>query len=191
MYEKDVLHRRGQALEDEFFRRVDHKLGEELRAKMDRDEARIQLASATGFQDEELLDHLIDAGFSQASIAALALVPAVFVAWADGNVTPAERQVILHAALRRGVKQEPSAFAMLEDWLHVQPSDLLWSLWTEYSRAVYQSVKPAFAAILQNEILRLATVVAEASGGTFGRGQISPAEKTILDQIAAGLLVDD
>ena len=44
---------------------------------------------------DELLDHLLDGGFQPASVAALALVPAVFIAWADGSVTQNERQAVI------------------------------------------------------------------------------------------------
>ena len=59
---------------------------------MKREKLREQLASATGFQDPELIDHLVDRGFEPTTLTALALVPMVFVAWADGTVTPSERR---------------------------------------------------------------------------------------------------
>ncbi|MGB7347238.1 MAG: hypothetical protein WBD20_23650 [Pirellulaceae bacterium] len=184
MFEKDAIHSRGKALEDEFFYRIDMELRAKRQAQLDREQSREKLATATGFQDEELLDHLLDAGFAPSTLTALALVPTVFVAWADGNVTVAERQAILSAALHRGVHDEPTAFAMIESWLHKRPPQSLWDLWQEYAHALSRSLAPALASILHREILRLATTVAEASGGYFGRGEISKAEQAILDQIA-------
>ena len=52
MFEQDLLHQRGKALEDEFFHRVDEKLGAALRARMDRDDAIEHLKSTTGFDDQ-------------------------------------------------------------------------------------------------------------------------------------------
>ena len=63
MYDHDAIHDRGRALEDEFFHRVDEQLRTKLRESMEREKKREQLISATGFNDEELLDHLIDGGF--------------------------------------------------------------------------------------------------------------------------------
>ncbi|WP_436714462.1 hypothetical protein U8335_15355 [Roseiconus lacunae] len=184
MFEQDSLHRRGKALEDEFFHRVDEKLGAALRARMHRDDAIERLKSTTGFDDQAVVEHLVDAGFTPSSIVALALVPMVFVAWADGNLTAAERQSILSAALHRGVNSEPAAFSMLEDWLHHRPADSLWHVWEEYANAVGQSLTPTLATMLHQEIMRLATKVANASGGHFGRGRISANERAVLDQLA-------
>ena len=183
MFEHDPIHERGQALEDEFFHRVDEKLRQELRESMEREKAREQLSAATGFQDPELLDHLLDGGFSAASLTALALVPTVFVAWADGSVTPKERQAVMSAALQRGLEHEPGALHMVEAWLHKHPPRSLWKLWKEYAQAVHTSVSPTSAKVLTNEILRQATIVAEASGGTLGFGKISKDEKAILEEI--------
>jgi tellurite resistance protein len=184
MFEKDAIHQRGQALEDEFFHRVDEKLRQELRAQLQREEARARLTAMTGFEGCQLLDHLIDAGFSPSSLAALALLPAVFVAWADGDVKHAERQLILSAALHRGIKEEPTAFSMIEAWLAHRPPQSLWELWKEYFHALSQSMAPTLATMLHQEIVRLATAVAESSGGYFGRGVVSKMEKSMLDQIA-------
>ncbi|MEO9593490.1 hypothetical protein [Rhodopirellula bahusiensis] len=184
MFERDTLHQRGKALEDEFFHRVDEKLGAELHARMERDEAIEHLKPSTCFDDTAVIEHLVDAGFTPSSIAALALVPLVFVAWADGNITAVERQSILSAALHRGLKNEPPAMSMLENWLHHRPADSLWRVWEEYASAVGQSLTPTLSAMLHQEIMRLATKVADASGGHFGRGKISAKERIVLDRIA-------
>ena len=183
MQESDALHRRGQAMEDEFFHRVDEKLRENLRAKIEREESRTRLAAATHIEDATLLDHLLDADISSSSIAALTLVPVVFVAWADGSVTAAERQAIIHAALNRGIKDQPTAFALLEGWLEERPKNSLMTLWNEYFCALRQSLAPTLSEVLANEIMQLATHVAEASGGYFGRGKVSADEQKVLDHI--------
>ena len=113
MFDHDAIHDRGKALEDEFFYRVDEQLRQKLRESMEREEQRKQLIAATGFQDEELLDHLLDGGFQPTSVAALALVPAVFTAWADGSVTASERQAVMGAALQRGLDNQPMAMQMI------------------------------------------------------------------------------
>jgi tellurite resistance protein len=184
MFDIDALHQRGQALEDEFFHRVDEKLRADLRRSMEREKARQHLAAATGFQDIELLDHLLDNGFQATTLTALALVPTVFVAWADGSITPQERQAVMSAALQRGLEHEPTALQMLEAWLHKHPPRSLWKLWKEYAEAVHASVSPTLAEMLTTEILRQSKVVAEASGGALGFGKVSNDEQEILDEIA-------
>ena len=103
MFEKDAFRQREQAMEDEFFHRVDEKLRKKLRESIERDKSKERIAEATGFQNPELLDHLVEAGFESTTLAALALIPPIFVAWADGEVTAKERQAVMSEALRRGV----------------------------------------------------------------------------------------
>ncbi|MGI9473831.1 MAG: hypothetical protein ACR2NZ_19975 [Rubripirellula sp.] len=184
MFETDALHRRGQALEDEFFHRVDEKLREQLRDSLEHEKQRAQLSAATGFEDEQLLDHLLEGGFQATTLAALALVPAVFIAWADGSVTSNERKAVLSAALNRGLDHEPTAMQMVQAWLDKHPPRSLWTLWKEYAEGLHDTVSETLSEMLMKEILRTATTVAEASGGTLGFGKISAAEQQILDDIA-------
>lgn len=184
MFDQDALRQRGQALEDEFFHRVDEQLRSELRNNMERDISREQLADATGFQDQELLDHFLDGGFEATTLAALALVPAVFVAWADGTVSGKERQAVLKAALQRGLDHQPMALQMVEGWLHKRPPRSLWKLWKEYARAVHDSISPTLSQLLMKEILRQSREVAKASDGTLGFGKVSAEEQAILDEIS-------
>ena len=136
MFDHDAIHDRGRAMEDEFFHRVDEELRKKLRESMEREEKRQQLISATGFQDEELVDLLLDGGFEPATVAALVLIPAVFVAWADGSVTPNEHHAVMSAALQRGLEDQPMAMKMVDGWLQSHPPRALWKLWKEYSVAL-------------------------------------------------------
>ncbi|MDG2219925.1 MAG: hypothetical protein P8L85_00995 [Rubripirellula sp.] len=183
MFDQDALHQRGKALEDEFFRQVDQKLLADLKASSERERHIEQLASVTSFQDDELLADLVDGGFQPATLAALALVPSVFVAWADGSVTPLERQAVMNTALHRGIEGQPLALQLLETWLHKHPPRSLWSLWKEYVSVVYSTFAGSSGETLANEIRQQARTVAEASGGTLGFGKVSDAEQEILDDI--------
>ncbi len=187
MTDNDALHERGRALEDEFFYRVDEQLRAKLRESMQREEAKAQLKQATGFSDEALLDHLLDEGFEATRIAALALVPAIFVAWADGSVTPQERQVILSAALSHGIDQEASALKLVEAWLEKRPPEKLWNQWKEYAVGIQASLTPMLATAASNEIQHQAKLVAEASRQKFQITRVSSAEQKVLDDIAAVL----
>ncbi len=117
-------------------------------------------------------------------MAALALVPAVFVAWADGSIAAGERQSIMHVALRRGLEDNQPAFQLVEGWLNKHPPQSLWTLWKEYAHAVQESVTPTLSEMLKKEILRQSAAVAEASAGMFGLGKVSTEEQAILDEIA-------
>ncbi len=183
MYEKDAFKIRERALEDEFFHRVDESLREQLRESLEREQIREELAKVTALTDTELLDALIDAGFQASTLAALTLLPAIFVAWADDNVDQPERQALLSAASDHGIEPEGLAWQLIEKWITVRPKKSLWNTWQRYAEAVGASLSTTSSQKLAKEILALATVVAEASGGVLGLGKISKRERQVLDNI--------
>jgi tellurite resistance protein len=185
MFENDSFRKREQALEDEFFHRVDEKLRQQLREKMEREEAREMLVKVTRFKKPELLDHLLDAGINASSIPALTMLPSIFVAWADGQVSEEERQTVIREAFGLGVDPQQVSFQLIEGWLQHRPPQSMWELWREYAEGVRQSMGVESARQLLGEIHELATAVAKASGGHFGFGKISKAEQKLLDEIQA------
>lgn len=183
MVEMDTLHRRGQALENEYFQRVDHELLKKLRESTERAQRMNELMKATGVHNDEIISHLVDAGINASNVAALTLTPIVFVAWASGSVSTEERQGVLSAALRRGVSSNPLAFRLLEQWLQTRPPRDLWHLWKEYAGALHAALPPTTSDKLRERLLAQAKEVAMASGGVLGVGKICPAEQRVLDEI--------
>ncbi len=92
---KDALNERRQALEDEFFHRVDEKLLTDMKAKTAAESNRKRLEAATGITNSDLLDELLAAGASAEAVSAISLVPLILVAWASGKVEPEEREQVL------------------------------------------------------------------------------------------------
>ena len=76
---------------------------------------------------------------------------------------------------------------MLEAWIEHKPAKSLWRTWQQYAEAVGKSLSPTAAETLADEIVRLSTVIAEASGGVLGIGKISGKERQVLDQIKEAL----
>ena len=187
MVQMDAIHRRGQALENEYFQHVDQQLLQKLREKSDYEQRLAELTEAAGVKDAELARHLIDAGIDASNVAALTLTPIVFVAWASGTVSPEERQGVMSAALRRGVNSNPLAFRLLEQWLQTRPPRELWSLWKEYAAALHQTLPAETAEKLRERLLTQAREVAMASGGVLGVGKICPSEQRVLDEIESVL----
>ena len=177
----DAVDDPGRALEEAFFQDVDQDLIAKFFENAAQDEQRKSLISQTGLPDTPLIDELLDRDFSAASLSALMLLPAVLVAWADGTMAPAERRTVLQAASEQNLGED--AIKLLESWTEKQPGDNLWSLWQQYAGAVYDKIGPESAGQLADEILALATKVAEAAGGIFGRMSISAEEQVILDEI--------
>jgi len=185
MSETDPIHRRGQALEDAYFQRVDQELIERLRQNNERETHIKELMAATGIHDEDLFEHLLEAGIDASNVAALALTPLVYVAWADGSVSASERQAVISAALKHGINGSSLAYKLLEHWLHERPGRELWDLWKQYARDFYQALPPTTAEKMQARFMEQAHEVAKASGGMLGIGKICDAERHVLDQIAA------
>jgi hypothetical protein len=187
MVDKDAFEIRERALEDEFFHRVDEKLREELRRSMERDKSRESLTNATGLSDNDLLDTLIDAGFQATTLAALSLVPAIFVAWADDKVDQSEREQLQKAAVDHGIAEDGLAWQLLTSWIENKPPKSLWNTWRQYAEAVGKSLSPAASGILADQIVTLSTVVANASGGILGIGKISSKEREVIEKIKKAL----
>ena len=183
MMTTDALHRRGEALENEYFQRVDRILLRQIRLEEERRDELRKLAKSAGLQDEDVVQHLLDAGIDASNVAALTLTPLIFVAWASGTVTTEQRRGVISVALRRGVNSNPTAFQLLEQWLHRPPRRELWNTWVEYAIAVHQRLPNATAEKLKDRLLNQAKQVAMASGGFLGIGTISAAEQRVIDEI--------
>lgn len=187
MVQMDAIHRRGQALENEYFQRVDQELLRKLREAGQRENRLEELAKATGLHDDEVGAHLLSAGIDASNVAALTLTPIVFVAWASGTVSPEERQGVISAALRRGVGSNPLAFQLLEQWLETRPPRDLWNLWKEYAAAIHAALPPSTAEKLRTRLLAQCESVAMASGGVLGVDKICPAERRVMDEVESVL----
>ncbi len=111
------------------------------------------------------------------------MVPAIFVAWADDNADDLECETIMKAAKERGISGDGLAVQLLETWLKKRPPRSLWETWKRYAHAVGESLSESASGTLSSEVLRLATTVAESSGGVLGFGKISNREQEVLDEI--------
>jgi hypothetical protein len=179
----EILRDRGRSLEDEFFRREDKRLIEQLTALKAVEATREALSKASGITAPAVLDKLIELGIRAETVAALSIVPLVEVAWADGAIDPKERRAILE---RAGVAQDSTGGALLTTWLDRRPDPKLLTAWTHLVQAVSQQLGPEEAARLKTGLLERARAVAGASGGTFGLGsKISSAEAAVLAKLEA------
>lgn len=187
---RPVLKTRGKALEDAFFYRVDVELLTEISDELDREAQIDRLQQVSGITNRQLLEHIITIrGIEAPTFAALTLVPCVFVAWADGRVTDAERAAILDLARQKGVlENEPLTAKLLDSWLQHRPTQALWELWTEYARSLGAVLSAFWRKALAAELVEHARRIAKASGGVGGWGAISFAEHQVLRQIGATLL---
>jgi hypothetical protein len=180
---KDFLAGRERALEDEFFYRVDQKLREQLRAKMQTEQDCKQLSAETGIRDETVLKELVDVGITTDTMLALSLVPLVQVAWADRIVQEKEREAILKAAAEQGRGIGSASFQMLEHWLESPPEEKVMQAWKDYVGDLCKTLDSARVAALRDDVISHAREVAEAAGGLLGLGAVSEKEQAVLEEL--------
>jgi len=189
---KDLLKERERGFEADYFRKQD----EELLAKM-RERARLQevaqaLADKLRVDDAELLNRVAALGLTRETGPAILLAPLVQVAWAEGEVTHREREVVLEIAAARGIEAGSPPRAQLEAWLSHRPSDALFETALEVMKAGLAVFPQDERDGRIREIVAGCRRVAEASGGTLakllglGTG-VGDEEAAVLDAIGEKL----
>ena len=109
------------------------------------------------------------------------LVPLVEVAWADGEVSPKEREAILDAAAGRGVEKGSTTCELLENWLQRQHGGELLQTWKRYVKAIARQLDADKLQAVKERVLGEARAVAEAAGGILGLGfKVSASEEKVL-----------
>jgi hypothetical protein len=129
------------------------------------------------------LDALVKLGVCAQDVAALALIPLVYVAWADGSVNKKEREAILDAAAQQGIKTDSRTYELLESWLDRDPKGALFDCWKDYVGALVPHLDDAKLQSIEESILGLAHDVASAAGGILGLAAISKREEAALNDI--------
>lgn len=182
---KDSLHERGKAIENSFFAHSDHVLLDKIRAEMAAQSSREALQAASGISDESVLDALANSGITPESLASVALVPLVAVAWADKVMEESEKSAILQAADISGVKLGTASYAAMEIWLTQQPKPELMETWAAYVGAMKSILDESAFSQLKTSVIGRAESVAESAGGFLGLAyKISDAERKVLNGLA-------
>ncbi len=178
------LVKRGRALEDEFFHKENQRLLEKLRQMKRMEESKEALAEASGIDNDAILGSLLELNIHAQTLAALAIVPLIEVAWADGHLDQKERQAILAAAHASGLHSGHAGYELLETWLAHQPQAKLLETWEQYIQELCNQVTGEGRETLEVQFLGRARSVAEASGGFLGLGfKISKAEADVLETL--------
>ena len=191
MSDKDGITHDVRSREEEYFRRKDRELIEKMRQAAAQtaavDHARGELESRSGIHDPALLQELQALGSTPDTVSLLPLVPIVQVAWAEGGVSDAERDLILRFARERGITPGTPADAQLASWLANRPPDDVFARATRLIRAVLDHPAAGQSALRAEDLLQHAEEIAAASGGLLGFNKISSAERALLQQIEAAL----
>ena len=190
MTEHDPLAERGRALEEEYFRKRDRELIEKMRQAAKADRARGELDEKTGLRDPALLKELQDLGFTPDTVVLLPLVPMLEVAWAEGGITPAERDLLVRFARGRGVVDDSVADQQLSAWMTNRPDPSVFVHARRLAAALLaDSAAQVTRGLTADDLVAYCEKIAAASGGILGLrlGSISLEEKSLLASIASDL----
>jgi len=190
MTDRDSLADRGRALEEEYFRRRDRELIDKMRQTAAADQARGDLGRKTGLEDPALLKELHDLGFTPETVILLPVLPVLEIAWAEGEITSAERSLIEKFARGRGVEHGSIADAQLTEWMASRPDDTVFRGARRLVAAMLSSnARQEGSPLTIDELAIYCEQIAAASRGKFGLpvGSISNEERTHLSRILADL----
>lgn len=180
----EELHSRGETMAEGFFAKRDQELIKRLRKDVSNEECRKALKSASGIDDEQVLQHLIDQGITPSSLVAVSLIPMVAVAWADREMSGAEETAILKSANDAGIASDSAAYELIETWLKSRPEHELLEAWKSYVAAIKSKLDAGAASQLKQSVVDRATEVAKSAGGYLGLGsKISAAEQSVIDEL--------
>jgi hypothetical protein len=178
-----MLNRQAQLLENAFFHKRDAELLENLRRKEAEQSKMKTLAFVSGITDERVLKQLVAHNIHAESLVAFSLIPILEVVWADGEVQPDERAVILRAAEEKGLKSDSPGYKLLDRWLQQPPEPKLLRLWEEYAKVLVGELTPEAQESLKQTIMQKAYRAAEAAGGFLGFNRITDKEEEMLKQL--------
>jgi hypothetical protein len=171
-------------LEDAFFLEEDRVLKARLQALRQLAETKEALSSVSGITNDAVLARLVELHVKPETVAALAAVPLIEVAWADEEIAPAERESVLKHANGIGIVPGTVEFELLERWLTHRPGPQLMTAWQTCLQGLCDSLSAEDRALLKQELLHATKATAEAAGGFLGIGRISSAEQKVLDALA-------
>jgi hypothetical protein len=181
---EEFLGDRRKALEEEFFAKHNQRLLRQFRETMAVKAKTEALAAASGITDAAVLEQLAAIDLSSETVAALALVPLIEVAWADGRLDAKEQNALLTAAEQVGLSKDSASYQLLQEWVKERPSPQVLAAWKAYVAALSRALDVQAKQALQQELLGRARVVAEAAGGFLGLGnRISNAEQAVLTEL--------
>ncbi|MBN1655710.1 MAG: hypothetical protein JXA30_18235 [Deltaproteobacteria bacterium] len=175
--------RDSRTLEDAFFLEKDKILIERLRSLKKMAETKEALAKASGISNDAILTRLVELQIKPEIVAALATVPLVEVAWADGSIDDAERKAVLTHANAQGIMPGSTEYELLERWLTHKPERRLLEAWQTYVEGLCEMLTAEERRLLRDELMHATRKTAEASGGFLGVGRVSKKEQQILDKL--------
>jgi hypothetical protein len=174
-----------RTLEEAFFLQQDKILLDRQRAMKKLAETKEALSAVSGITNDAILARLVELEIKPETVAALATVPLIEVAWADGKIDPEERKAVLAHVNARGIAPGSIEHDLLECWLTHRPEPSLLQAWQAYIHGLCERLTDEEQKSLKEELLRNTTAIAQAAGGFLGVGRVSKEEKEVLELLAS------
>jgi hypothetical protein len=187
MPEDNIFAARGRAFEDDYFREQDRQLIEKMQHAAAAEDARQELERQTGVVDAELVDELQQLGVTPDTASLVPLIPLVQMAWAEGEITSAERELLVQSARVRGIGEGSVADRQLAAWMTRRPDDVLFAKAGRLVAATLTAGTPQAEPVSAEALVAQCEAIARASGGIFGIGRISAEERALLSAIVEEL----
>jgi hypothetical protein len=189
MSDHDAFAERGRALEEEYFRKKDRELVEKMRRAAAADQVRGDLSKHSGVADPAMLAELQELGFTGDTVVLLPLVPVLELAWAEGGITAAERQMLVSLARNRGVGEGSAADRQLDAWMATRPAQEVFTKAARLISALLSSGSGVTQGLTADQLVQYCEQIASASGGLLGLPirAVSLEERNLLTRIAGDL----
>lgn len=185
MSDKDIFSERERGMETEYFLKREQELLAKMRERVAREEDRRQMAAAIGVADEEVLEALQDLGYHADTVKLLSVIPLVQVAWAEGGVSDAERELIYQVAATRDVTEGTTAYDKLNELLASEPPQAFFDNSLRAVNYLFESLPEDQRADSRQNLVEYCTKIAEVSGGILGFRKISDEERMAIARIAS------
>jgi hypothetical protein len=185
--DRDALADRRRGLEEEYFHRKEKELIEKMRRHAEQESTRRQLGEHAGVASEDILNDLQELGYTPETVMLLHLAPLIQTAWAEGGITPRERELIIKAARSRGIDAGTPADAQLATLLTERPSQEFFEKTLRAIGAILQAQPPEVREKTARDLVSLSAAIAAVSGGIVGFRTVSDEERQILAHISEEL----
>lgn len=174
---------KSSSLEDVFFLQQDQQLINKLRELEKMQKSKETLREVSGIKNDHILEKLVNLNITPQAVAALAVVPLIEVAWADGHVDDKEKQVIISQIEKHGIKKGSTEHELTELWLSHRPDKNLLIAWTHLVQDICSKMNPTEKSDFRESLMHDTRVIANASGGFLGFGKVSKEEKLMLKKL--------
>ncbi|MCS7465257.1 hypothetical protein NZK35_01055 [Stieleria sp. ICT_E10.1] len=166
-----------------YFAELEARIVQRLHAEAGSEASRAALVRSTGVEDAKLIEELSKLGITADELICLRFIPLVLVAWAEDHADSEEREVIQTQAAKLGIREDSTAWLVLETWLQKQPPGLGIDAWKRYTHGILKKMSRNAANRLIHLTEKQMITVAKASGGHLGVGKVSHKESTMINRL--------